>query len=70
MTVTAQELDNKYSFDRTKTAERSGVSYPSVKDFFKGKPQSVKTVSKILNVLPITPKERQELINSYFEPKE
>lgn len=67
--MTIQELDHKYSFDRTKTAAASGKSIYTVLNFFKGEPATVRTAAAIINALPITEQERQELINSMFERK-
>ena len=64
------KLDDKYTFNWLKISEKAGVSTGTVNNFERGKNVNVSTAAKIINALPITPKERQELINSYFEPKE
>lgn len=67
--MTIQELDSKYSFNRKRACEMSGMSYDTVMKFFKGQPATVKTAAAIINALPITAKERRELIDSMFERK-
>ena len=66
--VTIQQLDNKYSFDRTKVATASKKSYYTVVNFFKGASTTVSTAAAIINVLPITALEREELIATMFQP--
>ena len=66
--VTIQQLDNKYSFDRTKVATASKKSYYTVVNFFKGASTTVSTAAAIINVLPITALERAELIATMFQP--
>ena len=66
--VTIQQLDNKYSFDRTKVATASKKSYYTVINFFKGASTTVSTAAAIINVLPITALERAELIATMFQP--
>ena len=66
--VTIQQLDNKYSFDRTKVATASKKSYYTVVNFFKGASSTVSTAAAIINVLPITALERAELIATMFQP--
>ena len=66
--VTIQQLDNKYSFDRTKVATASKKSYYTVVNFFKGASTTVSTAAAIINVLPITELERAELIATMFQP--
>ena len=66
--VTIQQLDNKYSFDRTKVATASKKSYYTVLNFFKGASTTVSTAAAIINVLPITALERAELIATMFQP--
>ena len=66
--VTIQQLDNKYSFDRTKVATASKKSYYTVVNFFKGASTTVSTAAAIINVLPITAIERAELIATMFQP--
>lgn len=66
--MTIQQLDNKYSFDRTKVATASKKSYYTVVNFFKGASTTVSTAAAIINVLPITALERAELIATMFQP--
>ena len=66
--MTIQQLDNKYSFDRTKVATASKKSYYTVINFFKGASTTVSTAAAIINVLPITALERAELIATMFQP--
>ena len=66
--MTIQQLDNKYSFDRTKVATASKKSYYTVVNFFKGASTTVSTAAAITNVLPITALERAELIATMFQP--
>lgn len=66
--MTIQQLDNKYSFDRTKVATASKKSYYTVVNFFKGASTTVSTAAAIINVLPITALERAELIATMFKP--
>ena len=66
--MTIQQLDNKYSFDRTKIATASKKSYYTVVNFFKGASTTVSTAAAIINVLPITALERAELIATMFQP--
>lgn len=68
--MTISQLNQRYNFSRKDIVKKSGVSYPTVINFFRGKAMTVATTVSIINSLPITPQERQELINSYFEPKE
>lgn len=63
------QLDDKYKFRRTHIAEIANVSIPRVKKFLRGETGTVKTAAAIINALPITEQERQELINSMFERK-
>lgn len=67
--MTIQQLDNKYSFDRTKVTTASKKSYYTVVNFLKGAPATVKTAAAIINALPITPIERAALIETMFQPK-
>ena len=66
--VTIQQLDNKYSFDRTKVATASKKSYYTALNFFKEESKTVSTSAAIINVLPITALERAELIATMFQP--
>ena len=67
--MTIEQLNSKYNFSRKMASEKSGVSYYSVVNFFRGRTCTLKTASAIINVLPITPEERAALIESLFEPK-
>ena len=68
MTIT--DLDAKYALRLGKLQEETGLNPRTVQSFLKGESCNIRTAAKIVNALPITPKERRDLINSYFEPKE
>ena len=70
MNAVLTDLDGKYDFNWMRISEKSGVNRGAIYNLENGKDVKLSTISKVINALPITPEERQELINSYFEPKE
>ena len=67
--MTIQQLDSKYSFNWLKISKDANTAYLTALHFGKGETGTVRTAAAIINALPITEQERQELINSMFERK-